>query len=1252
MRAVGAGPRPDGTYTLSGLPTGDYRVQADASHQGLTRQFYTSTLDWELAARVSVTTTETTPNIDFILSSGGSITGLVTDEATGQPLSGVDVWADTFLCCGGGNGARTELDGTYTISGLAPGEYRVRAEKHESSYVGEFYASTTAWDQATPVTVVSDSTTPNIDFSLTSGGAISGTVTNEATGQPVANADVWADLYDCCGGAGGWTRTEADGTYIIDGLPGGTFRVTAQAPDQGFVREFYASTTEWHLATEVAVTAGATTAGIDFSLVGGGSISGRVTRESDGSPIPEADVWADTYDCCGGGNGARTDADGYYTIDGLAAGNYRVQVHADEQGLVGEFYASTTNWEQATSVGVTAGVDTPNIDFTLAGGGSISGHVFEADGVTPIADAGVFAFGPNGWGDARTDGNGEYRIDGLSTGSYRVEAEGIERGFVREFYNGTTDFEAATLVAVTAGVDVPNIDFALDQGGSISGTVYHPDGVTPLAEADIHAFSDTGRSGGHTRSGPDGTYIIEGLPTGSFRVQAEAHEFGFARQFYSSTASFMDATLVAVTVGSDTPGIDFIMEAGGTISGTVVTANPGAPIAGVEVWANPYDGDGFGGGAITDENGYYEITGLAPGDYRVRAQRPDGGLAGEWYNDTTDWGLAERVPVLAGQATENIDFDLGGGGSISGTVYMSDGTTPLAGADVWANLYDCCGGGNGALTAADGTFTIDGLAAADYRVRAQKEGYTFEYYLSTTSHFSSTRVTVVQGGDTPNTDFTLDLAGTISGVVTDQVTGQPIANAFVSANTYDCCGEGNGTQTDANGSYVIDSLPSGTYRVSARKDGYVREFWQNTSNFESSTPVVVTAPNDTGGIDFALEVGGSISGVVTEVDGVTPISNAFVRAENLGGGGGSRTLALADGTYTIDGLATGSYRVVAEKDGYVEEFWQETSLYESSTPVVVTPPGDTGGINFTLETGGSISGVVTDQATGQPIPNAFVNAFLDHASGGGGTMTAPDGNYTIDGLLPASYIVRAQAPGFVRELWQEVLRFSSSTPVAVTVGANVGGIDFTLVPGGSVSGVVKAAAGGAPIDHARVFLFDSALGWPPPGEPAFFVETENDGTYFVDGVLPGSYTVLVDATQQDYILQFWDHETNPASSTAVVVTVSVESSGIDFDLALGGSISGTVTAAVGGAPLEGIEVEAEVLATGQVASFTESKPDGSYHIGGLPAGTYVIIAIDDDMVYAEEYYDGAADPGSATPIPITGAGDHKVEFDFTLELAP
>ena len=247
--------RLDGTYTVSGLPTGDYRIQADASDQGLTRQFFSSTPAWDLAARVTVTTSQTTPDIDFILSAGGSITGRVTNESTGQPIPGADVWANTFICCAGGNGARTTLDGTFTITGLAPGDYRVQVEVRESAYVREFYASTTAWDQATPVLVLSASTTPDIDFSLTTGGAISGTVTNEANGQPVANADVWANLYDCCGG-GGWTRTRADGTYVLDGLPAGEFRVTAQAPEQGFVREFYASTTEWHLATGVLVTTG------------------------------------------------------------------------------------------------------------------------------------------------------------------------------------------------------------------------------------------------------------------------------------------------------------------------------------------------------------------------------------------------------------------------------------------------------------------------------------------------------------------------------------------------------------------------------------------------------------------------------------------------------------------------------------------------------------------------------------------------------------------------------------------------------------------------------------------------------------------------------------------------------------------------------------------------------------------------------------------------------------------------------------
>ena len=195
-----------------------------------------------------------------------------------------------------------------------------------------------------------------------------------------------------------------------------------------------------------------------------------------------------------------------------------------------------------------------------------------------------------------------------------------------------------------------------------------------------------------------------------------------------------------MTAGVTTPDIDFSLELGGSISGTVYEADGVTPVGNADVWADTYDCCGGGEGTRTAPDGTFTITGLAPGDYRVVAHGE--GYARGFYHETSDFDLANRVTATAGTDTSGIDFTLAVGATISGTVYEADGVTPVSNPDVWADTYDCCGGGEGTRTAPDGTFTITGLAPGDYRVAARTEGYTREFYDDTTDWGLAARVSV------------------------------------------------------------------------------------------------------------------------------------------------------------------------------------------------------------------------------------------------------------------------------------------------------------------------------------------------------------------------------------------------------------------------------------------------------------------------------------------------------------------------------
>ena len=82
-----------------------------------------------------------------------------------------------------------------------------------------------------------------------------------------------------------------------------------------------------------------------------------------------------------------------------------------------------------------------------------------------------------------------------------------------------------------------------------------------------------------------------------------------------------------------------------------------------------------------------------------------------------------------------------------------------------------------------------------------------------------------------------------------------------------------------------------------------------------------------------------------------------------------------DGTYRIQGVPSGTYKIIAEADGYVREYYDNSTF--NPDLVTVTAPDEVANINFSLGHGGTITGRVIDQDTDQPLAFMSVNVNLN-----------------------------------------------------------------------------------------------------------------------------------------------------------------------------------------------------------------------------------------------------------------------------------
>lgn len=121
-------------------------------------------------------------------------------------------------------------------------------------------------------------------------------------------------------------------------------------------------------------------------------------------------------------------------------------------------------------------------------------------------------------------------------------------------------------------------------------------------------------------------------------------------------------------------------------------------------------------------------------------------------------------------------------------------------------------------------------------------------------------------------------------------------------------------RTDGNGAYEIEGLDPGAYHVKLRDcrhpSTHLTEWYEDAEERESAQAVTVTQGATTG-VDAVLDLGGSISGTVTEEGGDgDPIPGVKVWAWNLDRGGGPTEAETGThGRYEIVGLREGGFRV-------------------------------------------------------------------------------------------------------------------------------------------------------------------------------------------------------------------------------------------------------------------------------------------------------------------------------------------------------
>lgn len=675
-------------------------------------------------------------NVDAVVHQFGGISGrvVIEDNADGRISEGENTSAASVtvrLLDSEGNPVtdvngveittQTDESGNYSFAGLPAGEYQVAFDKPESLRL----SPTTGSDDATQpnlndfsegensvvtsiVTVVANQTAENIDAILHGVGGVSGRlialpndsgiVTENVTPVPLGNQTITLQLEN---GETRTTTTADDGTYVFEDVPAGDHTVVFP-----------------------------TVPGYTFSKVTGG-------EDVNEANLNDADPESRSIEVTVPRDGQVVNADAILHGDSSIAGVYFDDYDNDGVRDNGEKPIEGVRVELLDKDGNVIASTATNADGAYKFDHLVGGEEYEVRFITPQGMA----------------------VSPVPEAGENTNDAGVE--------SGRTDSSRTETVTPTAENPVTNLDGAASGTALLTGTVFNDtnrDGVFDEGEAGREGVTVrlVDRNGNPVegvdpvQTDADGNYSFRVVP-GEYRVEVVAPENealtnksqdagAVAEPGYSDVSAESGRTpVVTVNAGDTVNTIDAgIVDIDGSISGTVTgerdndgdaTSDATMRIEGATVTLRK--GEEVIATTTTDAEGNYSFTGIAPGDYTVDVDLPEGWAhsnqiakeLGSRVNGDEDKSVVNAdgvidVTLASNENKINVDAVANTSQLISGVFFddvngngiQEDGDAPVEGVTV--ELIDANGKVIESVTTdANGEYTFTNVFPGDYAIR-------------------------------------------------------------------------------------------------------------------------------------------------------------------------------------------------------------------------------------------------------------------------------------------------------------------------------------------------------------------------------------------------------------------------------------------------------------------------------------------------------------------------------------------------------